>query len=378
MENTPLNVMVYSAMKKSGSTHKSSSQRRNLPKFKPMSMKLPVKNLIKLNLIISFTSAILVFIYLITLNNPVITVAPRFFQVLFLMLLNTFSNLFFYELFFQELSGKKPQLKLRFYICSYITAYMAWLLVLGLYSWITGEPWEGLRDPDKAIYLTMLSMTILNTLVIVLQSSTILQHRKANSEIENLQLKASASEVSNLLLRQQIHPHFLFNSLNTIKSLYKKDILQGEEYLVHLANFLRVSLSNQHTKTTLVINEVDFCLDYLKMQSIRFDKALNYKIDISPSVASKMYLPFFSLQPLVENVIKHNDLTEQRPIYIQIAENDGYITVSNNIQPKSFKELSTGIGLANLSERYRLLGEENIKISSEEKTFKVRIKLLEQ
>jgi LytS/YehU family sensor histidine kinase len=84
------------------------------------------------------------------------------------------------------------------------------------------------------------------------------------------------------------------------------------------------------------------------------------------------------LQPLVENVLKHNDLTEERPILITIKESDGYITVSNNVQLRSYKEISTGQGLSNLAERYRLLGEKEIVIHSDNHFFTVGIKTLDK
>ncbi|NRF38052.1 sensor histidine kinase [Pedobacter foliorum] len=250
-------------------------------------------------------------------------------------------------------------------------------MVKTLYSVVTGQKWEG-EGPNlyQSYALAVLSIWILNTMILVLQNLVILQQRKTQTEIENLQLKANMSETANLLLRQQIHPHFLFNALNTVKSLYKNDFKQGENYLVHLANFLRVSISNQTTTTTLIKNELEFCLDYLKMQSIRFGTAMEYAIDISQEHIEKGYLPFFSLQPLVENALKHNSLTEESPILITIKDENGYLLVSNNLQPRSYKETSTGQGLLNLAERYRLLGEDAIIISADNSFFTVKIKIL--
>jgi len=128
----------------------------------------------------------------------------------------------------------------------------------------------------------------------------------------------------------------------------------------------------------LVNNELAFCLDYLKMQKIRFGAALDYSISISEQTIQSRYLPFFSLQPLVENALKHNDLTEERPIHITIKEEDGYLSVTNNLQLRSYKENSTEQGLSNLAERYRLMGEDTIVISSDNQFFTVRIKILEK
>jgi LytS/YehU family sensor histidine kinase len=139
-----------------------------------------------------------------------------------------------------------------------------------------------------------------------------------------------------------------------------------------------VSISNHTTKTTLIKNELEFCLDYLKMQKIRFGTAIDYSINIPEETIQSRYLPFFSLQPMVENALKHNDLTEERPILITIKEENGFLLVSNNVQPRSYKETSTGQGLLNLTERYRLLGEEGITIKSDSSFFTVGLKILDK
>ena len=346
-----------------------------------MANHLPVKNLIKLNWIVSFMSSILTVTFFVAVTHDIPDSAMRFLQTFLFMSISGFANLALLSIFSTENQPKRKYVKIKFYLSSYFSVVIIWLFVRALYSFVTGLMWEG-EGAGKNIYqayaLAILAVWVLNTLIIVLQDLVVLQHKKAQAEIENLQLKANVSETANLLLRQQIHPHFLFNALNTIKSLYKKDLQQGEDYLVHLANFLRASISNHTTKNTLIKNELEFCLDYLEMQKIRFGAALDYSITISEQTIQSHYLPFFSLQPLVENALKHNDLTEERPILITIKEENGYLLVSNNLQPRSYKETSTGQGLSNLAERYRLLGEEEIKISSDSYFFTVRIKILDK
>lgn len=343
-----------------------------------MTNQLPIRNLIKLNWWVSVSCALLVFIFLLSLRHGFEIAIPRALEFFALMVIVGFANLMLQRLLSDGLEKNGLLSRIKFFSSSYLSAYLIWLLIRTLYSKITGEAWEGEANRVLATLLATLSIFILNTFIIVLQNFLILQHKKNKGELENLQLKANESEVHNLLLRQQIHPHFLFNSLNTIKSLYRTNPQRGQEYLVHLANFLRVSLSNQHSKTVTIKSEISFCLDYLNMQTIRFESTLNYKIGISDHTMNNGYLPYFSLQPLIENVIKHNDLTEDAPIMIKIAEHEGYIIISNNIQVKKYKEMSTGHGLSSLSERYRLLGSEQIKISDEEDIFSVKIKILDK
>ncbi len=347
--------------------------------FVCMARLLPIKNLVKLNWTISFMTSILVVIFFVAITHDLPDAAIRFLQTFLFMCMTSFCNLVFLIRFSKGKRDSDRYSKIKFCLCSYFCSVIIWILARTLYSALTGLQWEGEGSHVyRAYMLAVLAVWVLNTFILILQQLVVLQHRKAQSEIENLQLQTSMSETANLLLRQQVHPHFLFNALNTIKSLYKKDLQQGEDYLVHLANFLRVSISNYTTETTLIRNEMEFCMDYLQMQKIRFGDALGYSIAIPEQICQTKYLPFFSLQPLIENALKHNELTEERPILITIKEENGYLLVSNNLQLRGYKEISTGQGLPNLTERYRLLGAEEIVIRSDNYFFTVSIKILDK
>ncbi|UZR97766.1 sensor histidine kinase [Chondrinema litorale] len=250
------------------------------------------------------------------------------------------------------------------------------------FSWVVFSPLAGV-DPFiwftkfRVFVILCLSSWLMNMLIIFFFRYVYMRHAKMYSEIENLQLKSIVSETANQMLKQQIHPHFLFNVLSTIKTLYKQDINQGEEYLVHLANFLRASISDRDSKTVRLSKELLLCADYIKMQQIRFGEALIFDFDLPEEVKHKKFLPYFSIQVLIENAIKHNILTEESPLQITVKLVGDYIEVTNNLQSKKNKESSTSQGLYNLSERYRLISGDEIEISQDENTFTVKIKLLE-
>lgn len=340
---------------------------------------LPIASLVRLNWIFSFISSLLVALFLLGVEYAITETVLRFIQTFVFTSLTTFINLTLFAISLKHQKEGDKVSSYSFYLYSYIGAILAWLLVKVLYSWITGQQWEGEGKYIFTAYmLAILATLCFNTIVLVIQNLIIIQHKKVHSEMENLQLKALLSDAENLLLRQQIHPHFLFNSLSMVKSLYKQNNQQGEEYLIYLADFLRVTVSNHKTQTTLINNELDFCLYYLKMQKIRFGDSIEYHINISEPILKKKYLPYFSLQPLVENVLKHNILTEVMPVVISIYEDDSYIVVKNNLQKSSHIEASSGSGLFNLSERYRLLGEEGIKIKTDDCFFTVQLKILDK
>ncbi len=344
-----------------------------------MANQLPVKSLVKLNWTLSLMSSIVIFIFLLAIVEDTMEATNRFFETLFFFAATSFTNLFLLKIYHKEQKPAYKRFPRSFYVTSFTASILIGILTRILYTFLTGIPWESEGLHELWDYApSLVAVMALNSLILIVQRLVITENGRMQSEIENLQLKASASETKNLLLIQQIHPHFLFNSLTTIKSLYKIDAKQGESYLIHLANFLRVAISNQNTTTTLIKHELKFCLDYLKMQEVRFGSALTYSICIDPITEESGYLPYFSLQPLVENVLKHNDLTENRPIHIMIEQVGDYLKVSNNLQPRRYKEPSTGYGLSNLSERYQFLGSDDILITSDRVNFTVTIKILEK
>lgn len=321
---------------------------------------------------------LLFFIFILAVGHDFYLALFRLLQSLVFTILLSFGNLMLLSFFVTETENREMKIGSYFYLFSYSFAILDFLLVKYLHTLVTGLKWEGSENYLSAYALAVIAVSVINLFIITMQQVVFLQHAKSKSQIENLQLKGNVSDMANLLLRQQIQPHFLFNALSMIKSLYKKDPAQAEDYLVHLVNFLRVSVSNRDTKTTTVRNELDFCLDYLTMQKLRFGEAFNYKVEISEQTLNNGYLPYFSLQSLAENALKHNDLTVESPIDLFIKEEAGYLIVENNIRVPRYKEISTGQGLANLSERYRLLGAEDIIISSDGIYFNVKIKLLEK
>lgn len=258
------------------------------------------------------------------------------------------------------------------YMLSYVLGIGTYFLIWPLFAHFNGLNWS--FDNGRLMVIFVVSSFLLNTLILGMQNRVVVQHQKDHAELENYQLKTANAEASNLLLKQQIHPHFLFNSLNSLKALYRKDTTQGEQYLMLLADFLRSAVSASHLKLSPLAEELELSQNYLAMQQIRFGSALQCSIEGLDQV--KGFVPAFSIQPLLENAIKHNELTEHDPLHIQICITQFWVKVSNNIKLKTNKETSSGSGLANLAERYRLCCDEDIKISIEDSAFTVEIKIL--
>lgn len=228
-----------------------------------------------------------------------------------------------------------------------------------------------------AMYASFVLGFSLNTIVLLIQDLILLREKKTRIELENAALKIKNIEATNQHLKQQIHPHFLFNSLNTLKTLIKKNPDKAENYLVMLSDFLRASISIDTPNMVTLKDEIKLCFDYLEMQKIRFGEALQYTIEIPEEIRHSKFVPVFSILPLLENAIKHNILTSELPLYIKIEYEDERVITTNNIQPKITIEPGTSVGLKNLAERYKIISGDEVLISKNEKEFSVSIKILD-
>jgi two-component system LytT family sensor kinase len=231
-----------------------------------------------------------------------------------------------------------------------------------------------LSDTRQVTFTTAL---VLNLIVISILEITLLQHHKSRVELENTLLKMSDLQARHQQLKHQLHPHFLFNSLNTLKALIKRSPPEAEKYLIRMSGLLRSSLSANELNVIPLKKELQLCVDYMEMQKMRFDGAFRYYIDVPDAVLKWANVPAFSLQLLLENAIKHNVLTIEAPLCLTIGfEEDSHVYVWNNKKIKDTNEPPSSIGLKNLSERYKLISGDGIIVISDEHSFKVKIKLL--
>ncbi|ANF49122.1 hypothetical protein A0O34_00480 [Chryseobacterium glaciei] len=225
------------------------------------------------------------------------------------------------------------------------------------------------------IIYTMIAV-FLNMFIFALHDFVIIRRAKIQADLENYRLQMRNTEAENLILKQQIHPHFLFNALNTLKVLYNKDHEMGEQYLFRLSDFLRASVSHSKASTSTFEEELAICKNYLEMQKIRFNSSLDWEIIINDNESLNRKVPSFSLQPLVENAIKHNALTIEKPLRVKICQQNDIIEISNNINKKKYNESSLKSGLSNLSERYRLLTGQDIIVRNNNEVFSVLFKFV--
>jgi two-component system LytT family sensor kinase len=180
-----------------------------------------------------------------------------------------------------------------------------------------------------------LSMVFNNLFVLFIIDIIVSRNREKIVENENAILRIKNLEAQQMQLRQQIQPHFLFNSLNTLKSLINNHPVDAEEYLVKLSSFLRYNLSANDQDLILLSEELKIGKEYLEIQKVRFKEALKYDIYVDEKKMPYVKIPVFAIQLLLENAIKHNILTIEDPLTIEISlTSDNKIKVSNNLQER--------------------------------------------
>lgn len=179
------------------------------------------------------------------------------------------------------------------------------------------------------------------------------------------------------ILRNQVNPHFLFNSLNALNALIEIDPKTAVSYVEHLADFYRNVLSYRDKKLISLQEEIELLKHYLFLQEKRFGKNLVVEINIGKEIGT-LNIPPLSLQILCENAIKHNVISNRSPLKIEINFDGKYLEVKNNINEKSERVDSTGLGLKNLNEKYHLLNKSLPIIINNGKYFIVSLELLNE
>lgn len=179
-------------------------------------------------------------------------------------------------------------------------------------------------------------------------------------------------------LKNQVNPHFLFNCFNTLSSLISVDKARAETFLDELSKVYRYLLRNNQESTGTLDKEIKFIQSYFKLLQTRHGDAVQLNIQIDKRYDNYL-LPSLSLQLLVENVVKHNALSKNKPLVIDIftvAANK--LVVSNNLQRRTIKAQSNGVGLENIRAKYQLLKQPGFQVLEDEKNFTVVLPLIWQ
>ncbi len=256
----------------------------------------------------------------------------------------------------------------------YVLSFILVVLFSVPFRWLVGTVLPGSLLISRIPTYPMLNALIVNSMsrVIIELVRSGEQKKLAEATIDKLKIQNLEAQKQSLI--RQLQPHFLFNALSTLKSLISENQKDAEAYTVKLSNFLRYSFSIESVELTLLREELDFVQNYIELQSIRFEKAFTYKIDI-PEEVLNYQLPVLALQTLVENIFKHNYFSDQKPLHFSITYADEQITVWNEKVGLKLTDRNE-TGLLNLNKRYELLNGANISIENGDQAFAVTIPLI--
>ena len=181
------------------------------------------------------------------------------------------------------------------------------------------------------------------------------------------------------VLRNQINPHFLFNSFNTLVSIIEDNPKMAVGYVEHLSEFFR-NIVNYRDKDVITLGEeITLMQTYFYLQQKRYGANLKLNINVSEEAKKHTFIPPLTMQLLLENAIKHNAVSKETPLLVELfTENDKWLILRNNINPKLSKEIGSGMGLQNIINRYNLLSKERVLVNNDNVHFTVSLPTLKQ
>ncbi|MEK6616545.1 MAG: histidine kinase [Bacteroidota bacterium] len=252
-----------------------------------------------------------------------------------------------------------------------------YLSILAFHQFICTIRDTPLYDKDKnAVIATSLIIGVLVSIIILsveLGTRFFKQWKDSLLDVEKYKNESLQANLQNL--KNQINPHFLFNNFSVLSSLVYQNQDKAVEFINQLSKVYRYLLDNRNHELISLETELDFVHSYTYLLKIRFDKNIHFDFQIE-DITKSYLLPPMALQILIENAIKHNEVSSENPLTVLIISHTDYILVSNNLQLRKTMEPSSKTGLKNIQERYKYFTEKQVEIYQKENTFEVKIPLI--
>jgi len=279
------------------------------------------------------------------------------------------------SLFFRKIMNweRRPNATLLFSVLiSGLYGIMVMALAMKSLVWFFDMRDQPLYDyVNNSMYAVLFAMLI----GLAINGQEFLNQWKKSAE-ENDRMKQELLRSQYEMLKSQVNPHFFFNSLNTLSNLIPENPEVAGRFVNQLSKVFRYSLQNRQEQSVSVETELDIVQSYLFINQQRFGSKLVVNVEIDKR-ALPLHIITHSLLTLVENCIKHNEISFANPLSVHIYnDNDEYLVVENTYRPKALSEISMGIGLPNIVDRYRLVTDKSIIIQKENGLFTVKIPLL--
>ena len=296
----------------------------------------------------------------------------------------TMSLYLFNTLIFSYLDTVFPErfIKKRIFL-GFLLSFLASLLVVFMMHFIETviydkHTFQYFLDNEKpGNYIFTVTITLFITL-----SLYAIHFYKAYQEnkVKEQKIIAGTASAKYESLKNQIDPHFLFNSLNVLSSLIEENPDNAQRFTTSLSKVYRYVLEQKDKDLVSVEEELSFAKTYMNLLKMRFENSLTYEINLD-EIASSLAITEFkvvplSLQLLLENTVKHNVVSEQKPLHIKIYIENNYLVIENNLQKKEVLQDRKGVGLQNIIDRYALISKKKMIVEKSEKTFKIKLPIL--
>jgi hypothetical protein len=242
-----------------------------------------------------------------------------------------------------------------------------------LEMYVEGESWEEFISEERIVHYYV---ALLITLVVTVFFHAVHFYKLSrDKQIKEQKIIAGTASARFDALKNQLDPHFLFNSLNVLTSLIEEDSAQAQKFTTSLSKVYRYVLEQKNKDLVTVDEELQFARTYVRLLKMRFEDSIVFDIPEAASNPEAKIVPL-SLQLLLENAVKHNVVTGAKPLHIKVFEQEGYLVIRNNLQEKTVVNKSSGVGLRNIQQRYQILTDRKVLIDKSRDTFQVSIPML--
>lgn len=270
---------------------------------------------------------------------------------------------------------KEPGVRFYFQIIAITIFVLVMVMGLRMVLKLLLSDGQFVRVTDEVII--SIYFLVVSLLLVFLDIGLLLLTRWRNSLAEIERFRKENLETQFEMLRMQVNPHFLFNSLNTLTSLIYQNRDTAASYVREMATMYRYILEQRKADMVKLHEEMAFVKSYIVLLSLRFEDKIAFEVNISEDYNDKM-VPPLTVQILIENAVKHNVASLRKPLHINISTRpDNTLVVSNSLQPKADPGYSTGIGLHNIQSRLALLTDRKAAVTKTDDTFTVAIPLLD-
>lgn len=252
---------------------------------------------------------------------------------------------------------------------------LAYSLMFYGFKWI--DHWVAHSEPPYTQHMVMAALIglIMSVIFAFIQLGFNWKSRFYNSQLENERFKREIAQANLALLKNQLDPHFMFNNFNTLYYLIEEDTDLARKFLKNVSTIYRYILQNNDRALIPAREEYAMARQYLEVIQQRYADLLTLEDQIAPGALDQKDVPPLVLQQLIENAIKHNRVDEASPLCLTFSEADGYLTVSNNRNPK--RQVASGkTGLKNIARRYEYLTPRKVSIHEDQAEFSVSVPLI--